>query len=153
MGTSTDDLIRIDVRDVALSVDESMDFVRHSSAGAVVVFTGMVRDHNEGQSVSGLEYEAYIPMAKAEMTRIAEGIMEDIPGLRLFAVHRVGKLEIGDLAIVCAVSSAHRQQAFEACRLLIDRIKESVPVWKREQAASGEKWVGWGTDDAAERER
>jgi molybdopterin synthase catalytic subunit len=125
-----------------------MGFVRCSSAGAIVVFTGVVRDNNEGQSVSALEYEAYIPMAQAEMESIAKDILEQIQDLRICAMHRVGKLEIGELAVVCAVSSPHRQQAFEACRLLIDKIKESVPVWKRELIATGAKWIGW-TDETA----
>jgi len=109
---------------------------------------GMVRDHSEGQAVTGLTYEAYEGMAREEMMRIACEIVTELPGTRLAAVHRVGELQVGDLAIVCAASAPHRQQAFKACRLLIDRVKERVPVWKREHGTEGSEWVGWEAKDA-----
>jgi len=113
----------------------------------------MVRDTNDGKDVSLLEYEAYGTMAKAEMGRIADEIVAEQPEVRLAAVHRVGALQIGDLAIVCAASAPHRQQAFEACRKLIDTIKERVPVWKREHGPDGSTWVGWegGPEKAGEK--
>ncbi|MEZ4220899.1 MAG: molybdenum cofactor biosynthesis protein MoaE, partial [Polyangiaceae bacterium] len=100
-------------------------------------------DENDGRPVVRLEYEAYASMAIKEMTRIGEGIVAEIPGARVSAVHRVGSLEIGDLAIVCAASAPHRAEAFRACRALIDRIKHDVPVWKREHGPDGPYWVGW----------
>ncbi len=133
----------IDVRDTPLLVDEALASVRHDGAGGVVLFVGMVRDRNDGKDVSLLEYEAYGSMAKAEMGRIADEILGEQPEVRLAAIHRVGALKIGDLAIVCAASAPHRDQAFVACRLLIDRIKERVPVWKREHGPDGSTWVGW----------
>ena len=117
--------------------------VAHPSAGARVRFDGVVRDHNEGRPVTKLEYEAYGSMAVAEMERIAEEIARELPGVRLAAHHRVGALAVGDAAIVCVASSAHRGEAFEACRRLIDRIKERVPIWKREHGPEGPYWVGW----------
>lgn len=139
----------IDVRGTPLLVDEALQAVRHDAAGGVVLFVGMVRDTNEGKDVSLLEYEAYGTMAKSEMGRIADEIIAEQPEVRLAAIHRVGPLNVGDLAIVCAASAPHRQQAFEACRKLIDRIKERVPVWKREHGPDGSTWVGWesGTGD------
>lgn len=133
----------IDVRAEPLDVAEALAAVQHPSCGGAVLFVGMVRDYSEGQAVTGLTYEAYAGMARAEMGRIAAEIADASPGVRLAAVHRVGNLQVGDLAIVCAACAPHRQQAFEACRLLIDRIKETVPVWKREHAAQGSAWVGW----------
>jgi molybdopterin synthase catalytic subunit len=117
--------------------------VSHSGAGAVDVFIGVVRDHNEGRAVSKLEYEAYPTMAVKQMERIAQEISSEIPGVRLAAVHRVGSLLVGDWAIVCVASAPHRSEAFAACRKLIDQIKALVPVWKREWGEQGPYWVGW----------
>lgn len=133
----------IDVRDTPLSVDDALQAVRHDSAGGVVLFVGMVRDQNDGKPVSSLEYEAYGAMAKAEMQRIADEIVAGHAEVRIAAIHRIGALKVGEIAVVCAASAPHRQLAFEACRLLIDNIKERVPVWKREHGPDGSTWVGW----------
>jgi molybdopterin synthase catalytic subunit len=117
--------------------------VAHPAAGGVDVFIGVVRDHNEGHAVTLLEYEAYGSMAAREMARIGEEIAARIPGVRLAAVHRVGKLAVGDWAIVCVASAPHRDEAFAACRQMIDEIKSRVPVWKREHGPDGPYWVGW----------
>jgi molybdopterin synthase catalytic subunit len=82
-------------------------------------------------------------MARAEMKRIAEEIEREVPGVRVAALHRIGDLRIGDAAVVCAASAPHRGEAFHACRLLIDRIKARVPIWKREYGPDGAAWVGW----------
>ncbi len=126
-----------------LSVDEALSHVRHPGAGGVAVFLGEVRDLNEGLPVVRLEYEAYTPMALAEMQRIADGVEAELPGVRVAAIHRTGSLLVGDAAVVCAASAPHRGEAFRACRLLIDRIKASVPIWKREHGPHGAHWVGW----------
>jgi molybdenum cofactor synthesis domain-containing protein len=102
-----------------------------------------VRDHSDGQPVTLLEYEAYPSMAEKQMNRIMQGIGDEIPEVTLAAVHRVGSLRVGDLAVVCAASAPHRREALKACELLIDRIKESVPIWKREHGPNGPYWVGW----------
>lgn len=130
-----------------LQLEPLMQAVRHDGAGAVVVFVGTVRDHNEGQAVSALEYEAYESMAVAEMQRIADEICAEHQGVRLAAGHRTGELRVGDIAAICVASAAHRDQAFEACRLLIDRIKERVPIWKRERGAEGARWLNWDRDE------
>ena len=129
--------------DRAIDVAALEAFVAHGSAGAVVRFDGVVRDHNEGRAVTLLEYEAYGSMAVAEMERIGDEITRELPGVRVAAHHRVGALVVGDVAIVCVASAVHRGEAFEACRRLIDRIKERVPIWKREHGPDGPYWVGW----------
>jgi molybdopterin synthase catalytic subunit len=131
------------VRDSALSVEECVRAVSHAGSGGIDVFIGTVRDHNDGRAVTVLEYEAYASMAEKEMARIADGIVSEIPGVRLAVLHRVGRLVVGDIAVVCAASAPHRAEAFTACRALIDRIKASVPVWKREHGPDGPYWVGW----------
>jgi molybdopterin synthase catalytic subunit len=131
------------IRSEALSLDEVVTEVEHAGAGAVATFLGVVRDTNEGRAVTLLEYEAYGSMAEAEIDRIQAEIVAALPGVRVSALHRVGALRVGDAAVVCAASAPHRAEAFHACRMLIDRIKASVPVWKREHGPDGPYWVGW----------
>jgi len=131
------------LRDVPLSIDEATASVRHPGAGAVCVFLGMVRDHNDGRAVVRLEYEAYPAMALAEMRRIAGELEGEIAGVRLAVLHRTGALDVGDVAVVCAASAPHRGEAYRACRALIDRVKARVPIWKREHGPDGAYWVGW----------
>ena len=131
------------LREEPLSVDEAVAHVKHGGAGAVCVFMGTVRDHNEGLPVVRLEYEAYASMALAEMNRIASELAAGTPQLRLAVIHRTGSLVVGDVAIVCAASAPHRGEAYEACRALIDRVKARVPIWKREHGPDGAYWVGW----------
>ncbi len=132
-----------EIREAPLSVDEAIAAVRRPDAGGIAVFLGVVRDHNDGRAVTLLEYEAYASMAEKQMRSIAEEVEAEIPGARLAALHRVGRLEIGDAAVVCVASAPHRGEAFRACRALIDRIKQHVPVWKREHGPDGPYWVGW----------
>jgi molybdopterin synthase catalytic subunit len=131
------------VRSEAISLDEAVAAVSHDGAGGIATFVGVVRDHNQGRSVTLLEYEAYGSMAEAELERLKKEICEEVPGVRVFALHRVGALRVGDAAVVCAASGVHREEAFRACRLLIDRIKARLPVWKREHGPEGPYWVGW----------
>lgn len=127
----------------ALCPQEIVDTVRHPSAGAVVTFEGVVRDHHEGRAVTRLEYEAYDSMARAEMVRIAAEVETSMVGVRVACGHRVGTLEVGEVAVVCAASAPHREEAFSACRRLIDELKHRVPIWKREHGPDGASWVGW----------
>jgi molybdopterin synthase catalytic subunit len=138
-----DTLETVAISSEALSLDRAVLAVSHPGAGAVVTFVGTVRDVNDGKRVTLLEYEAYESMARAEMTRIKAEIEGEIPGVRLAVFHRVGALSVGDAAVVCAASAPHRGEAFRACRLLIDRVKERVPIWKREHGPDGPYWVGW----------
>jgi len=131
------------VLDVELSVTDAVRAVSGPEIGGVDLFLGVVRDHNDGRPVTLLEYHAYVSMAEKEMQRIAEEITSEIPGVRLAALHRVGSLAVGDLAVVCAAGAVHRAEAFRACRALIDRVKERLPIWKREHGPGGPYWVGW----------
>jgi len=140
---STSAGVRADVREAVLSLDEVVARVSHHGAGAVVTFSGVVRDHSDGRPVTRLEYSAYLSMARREIEAIAAALEAEIAGVRVAAIHRVGTLAVGDAAIVCAASAPHRGEAFRACHLLIDRIKERVPIWKREWGPDGPHWVGW----------
>jgi molybdopterin synthase catalytic subunit len=126
-----------EIRETELSVAECVAAVAHAGAGGIDVFIGAVRDSNEGRAVTVLEYEAYASMAEKEMRRIADEIEAEVPGVRVAALHRVGRLAVGDVAVICAASAPHRAEAFHACRLLIDRIKERVPIWKRRELGPG----------------
>lgn len=131
------------IRAEPLSLDEVVREVRDPGAGAIATFEGTVRDVNEGRAVTLLEYEAYGPMAEAELAKILDEIRAEIPGVRVAAVHRTGALSVGDAAVLCAASAPHRGEAFRACRLAIDRIKARLPIWKREHGPEGPYWVGW----------
>ncbi|MEE8581526.1 MAG: molybdenum cofactor biosynthesis protein MoaE [Myxococcota bacterium] len=115
--------------------------VAGSDAGAVVSFCGVVRDHARGRAIKHLEYEAYPEMAEREMQKIADRAAERWPGCRVAIAHRIGQLEIGDLAVVVAAAAPHRGEAFDACRFAIDTLKQTVPIWKKEVAVDGEYWV------------
>jgi molybdopterin converting factor subunit 1 len=115
--------------------------VAHKGAGAICTFTGVVRDNSRGRSVTYLDYEAYEEMATAQMRRIADEIGEKWPDARVAMAHRTGRLEIGEPSVVVAVSTPHRAEAIAACKWGIDRLKESVPIWKKEHAADGSYWI------------
>jgi len=132
----------IAVRDRELSVDEVRAAVADPGAGGLVLFAGAVRDTDHDRGVTALSYSAH-PSAEAELRRVAEVVAEKYPVLGIAAVHRVGDLEIGDLAVVVAVACPHRAEAFDACRALIDELKASVPIWKHQRFADGgSEWVG-----------
>lgn len=129
--------------DRPLDLAEATARVSHSSAGGIATFLGVVRDHNEGRAVSLLEYHAYVEMAEKELLAIEAEIIAELPGVRVFAMHRIGSLAVGDAAVVCAASAVHRGEAFRAVRSLIDRVKSRLPIWKREHGPDGPYWVGW----------
>lgn len=132
----------IAIRDSPLSVDEVRQAVADPAAGGIAMFAGTVRCDDHGHPVAGLSYSAH-PSAADELRRVAEKVAADFPVCGLAAVHRVGDLAIGDLAVVVAVSCPHRAEAIEACHVLIDEIKRSIPVWKHQYFEDGsEEWVG-----------
>ena len=132
----------IAVRESELSVDEIRAAVADPAAGGIALFAGAVRDSDHDQGVSGLSYSAH-PTAAAELRRVAEEIAEKFGVIAIAAVHRVGDLAIGDLAVVVAAACPHRAEAFDACRALIDELKASVPIWKHQRFADGtSEWVG-----------
>lgn len=135
--------MKVDIRDGKLSLDEAIDAVKRPGAGGLAVFMGVVRDHSDEREITRLEYSAYTTMAVKEIERICVEIEREVEGATVSAIHRIGSLDVGDAAIVCAASAPHRGEAFHACRLLIDRIKHRVPVWKREFGPDGAAWVGW----------
>lgn len=126
-----------------LSVDRVLDAVKRPSAGGIDLFVGVVRDENDAKPVVLLEYMAYESMAQREMASIVDEVAAEIPGVTLAVEHRLGNLAVGDIAVICAASAPHRGEAFTACRVLIDRIKHRVPIWKREHGPEGAYWVGW----------
>jgi molybdopterin converting factor subunit 1 len=115
--------------------------VAHAGAGAICTFTGVVRDNSRGKSVKELDYEAYGEMAVSEMRKIGDEIAERWPEARVAMAHRTGRLQIGDASVVVSVSCPHRAEAIAACKWGIDRLKESVPIWKKEHAADGTYWI------------
>lgn len=129
--------------DAPISTDALIADVLRDSDGAVVLFSGVVRDHHEGKRVESIFYDAYRPMAEKEIEKIVTGIRSEFPDVRIALLHRLGQLGVGDASIVIACASPHRAEAFAACRAAIDRIKETVPIWKRERGPDGEEWVGW----------
>ncbi|WP_237200228.1 molybdenum cofactor biosynthesis protein MoaE [Rothia nasimurium] len=113
--------------------------------GALVVFDGIVRDHDHGQAVSALSYTSH-PLATDAIATVARSVADEIPGIRIWAVHRVGPIPIGESALTVLVAAAHRGTAFTACERLADRIKAEVPIWKEQELTSGAvQWVGIDT--------
>ena len=130
------------IREVAVSLDEVLAAVQDSSAGGVVSFAGYVRSTDGGRDVKELEYVAH-PDALTKLREVAEAVAAELPVVAVAAVHRVGLLAIGEVAVVVAASAAHRGQAFEAARRLIDDLKDVVPIWKRQAFSDGQQeWVG-----------
>ncbi|RFA08696.1 molybdenum cofactor biosynthesis protein MoaE [Subtercola boreus] len=125
-----------------ISVEWCVDNVTTDSAGAVVMFSGIVRDHDDGRGVSRLSYSGH-PTAGEVMRQVADDVAAAHPGARLAVAHRVGDLGIGDTALACAVSAAHRGTAFAACAALVDEVKARVPIWKEQFFTDGTaEWVG-----------
>jgi molybdopterin synthase catalytic subunit len=130
-----------DVRPEPLSVDEIQVAAADPAAGAIALFIGTVRDHDDGRGVTALSYSAH-PSAGAELSRVAEKIAASYPILSLAVTHRTGDLQIGDLAVVAAVGAQHRDVAFAACHALVDELKATVPIWKHQFFTGGDsEWV------------
>lgn len=113
-----------------------------ASDGALCLFVGVVRDHNAGRPSTAIDYEAYGPMAEAEMARLAEALAQEFPGVRIRMQHRIGRLGVGEASVAIVATSPHRPDAFAACRAAIDRLKSTVPIWKKEHHPDGSsEWV------------
>jgi molybdopterin synthase catalytic subunit len=117
--------------------------VMRPSDGAYVLFEGVVRNHHEGRAVESIFYDAYRPMAEKEIGKIVDDVRRASADVAIAVLHRLGHLVVGDASIAIVTTSPHRAEAFEACRMIIDRIKETVPIWKKERGPDGEEWVGW----------
>jgi molybdopterin synthase catalytic subunit len=138
----TDAVRLLGLRDAPFDVAEVLVAVEDAGAGGVVSFTGLVRDSDGGRGVTALEYEAH-PGAEQALRAVAERVAADLPVVAVAALHRTGLLAVGDVAVVVAAAAAHRGEAFEAARRLIDDLKREVPIWKRQVFADGaEEWVG-----------
>ena len=124
-----------------LEVQRCLDFVSDAAVGGMDVFVGTVRNQTKGKEVLKLEFEAYEPMALREMQKLADQAREKWDVLRIAVHHRTGVLGVGEIPVIIAVSAAHRAAAFDACRYIIDTLKETVPIWKKEYFAGGEVWV------------
>ncbi len=128
-----------------IDLNELVLFVTDPEAGAIATFVGTTRNNNEGRKVIGLDYEAYPEMAEKELARIGEDAKKQWPICRMAIVHRMGPVKIGEASVIIAVSSAHRDAAFAACRYAIEEIKKTVPIWKKEVFEGGEVWIGTQT--------
>ena len=136
------EVVLAEVREEALGVDEVLAAVRHPRSGGIALFVGVVRDHDHGAAVSALDYSAH-PSVTETLRSVCDQVAARHDVTRVAAVHRVGHLDVGDLAVVTAVSAPHRGEAFEACRDLIDTLKSTVPIWKHQQFGDGsDEWVG-----------
>ncbi len=133
--------IDIQLLETPLQSQDCIDFVQNDESGGTVVFIGAVRNNTKGRPVVRLEFEAYAPMATSEMRKIAERVGERWSAERVAIHHRVGVLDIGEIAVIIALATPHRQAAFEACQYAIDTLKETVPIWKKEIFEDGEVWV------------
>ena len=134
-------MIDIKITAEPLDIPACIDWVMSPQSGGIDVFIGTVRDATKDKPVVRLEFEAYVPMALSEMRKLAERAMAEWPLHKVLLHHRTGVLPIGDVPVVIAVSAAHRAAAFEACRFLIDTLKQTVPIWKKEFFEDGEVWV------------
>lgn len=132
----------IEITNDPVLIQRVIDSTSQANHGAMVTFIGTVRDNSEGKKVLRLEYECYEPMAIKKLEEITDDIRKRWNTEDVSIIHRVGRLEIGEPVIVIAVGSSHRAEAFEACRYAIDRIKEVVPIWKKEYYENGSTWVG-----------
>jgi molybdopterin synthase catalytic subunit len=134
--------MKFSVSSTPIDVEAVKKAVADSSCGALVVFEGWIRDHNEGQAVERLEYEVYRPVAEKEGARIIDEAIEQFGVAHAVCVHREGLLELGEIAVIVCVSSPHRGEAFDACRYIIDETKSRLPIWKKEHYVSGiSEWV------------
>ena len=130
------------VTDRPIQLQELVDFVADPEAGAIVTFIGTTRNNNEGRKVIGLDYEAYPEMAEKELARLGEEAKKKWEICRIAIVHRIGPVQITEPSVIIAVSAAHREPAFAACRFAIEEIKRTVPIWKKEVYEGGEIWIG-----------
>ena len=132
---------QVNISPSTLDVAACIDWVKTSATGGIDLFIGTVRNTTKGKPVIRLEFEAYENMALKEMQKIADEAYAKWPLQRVLIHHRTGVLQVGEIPVIIAVSSAHRDAAFEACRYIIDTLKQTVPIWKKEIFADGEEWV------------
>jgi molybdopterin synthase catalytic subunit len=130
------------ITDKPINLHELIDCVTDPEAGAIATFIGTTRNNNQGRKVIALDYEAYPEMAQKELARLGEEAKKKWPICRMAIVHRIGPVQITEPSVIIAVSAAHREAAFAACRFAIEEIKRTVPIWKKEVYEGGEIWIG-----------
>ena len=130
------------VTDTPIDLQELVDCVTDPEAGAIATFIGTTRNNNQGRKVIALDYEAYPEMAEKELARLGEEAKRKWQICRIAIVHRIGPVQITEPSVIIAVSAAHREAAFAACRFAIEEIKKTVPIWKKEVYEGGEIWIG-----------
>ena len=130
--------------DQEINIAQVINSVKSPSRGGIVNFIGLVREVSQGRDVLALHYEAYEEMVKKQLHQIIETFRAESENIEIGIVHRFGKLEVGDVALVIAVGAPHRKEAFETCRAVLEEIKKDLPIWKKEMYVDGEEWVGWG---------
>ncbi len=133
--------IQIQILPTPLNIQSAIDWVMSPETGGIDVFIGTVRNATKGKQVVRLEFEAYEPMALAELEKIVKQVFEKWPVQKALVHHRTGVLQVGEVPVIIAVAAAHRAAAFEACRYIIDTLKQTVPIWKKEIFEDGEVWV------------
>ena len=138
---SSDDLPYVELTRSPLDRAALEARVRHAGAGAVVTFEGVVRDHARGHLVEALEYEVYVEMAEAQLRAIAQDAATRWGTCAIAIAHRFGRMVVGETSVIIVVASAHRADAFDACRAIIDAVKTTVPIWKKEYGPDGAVWV------------
>lgn len=138
----TEPEIRISLTDAPIDYRELTEQVRSTRAGAVVTFLGTVREFTDGRRTIALDYDAYAPMARSELEKVARAAASRWPLIAVAVAHRLGRLELGEVSVAVAVSSPHRRDAFEAAQYIMDETKRRVPIWKRENWSDGQtEWV------------
>ncbi|TWR31441.1 molybdenum cofactor biosynthesis protein MoaE [Mucilaginibacter pallidiroseus] len=133
--------VQVQLYDNEINVGKCINWVTTSESGGIDIFIGTVRNATKGKTVFKLEFEAYAPMAIKEMHKIADEALSKWNLQKVLIHHRTGALEVGEIPVVIAVSAAHRDAAFDACRYIIDTLKQTVPIWKKEFFEDGEVWV------------
>ncbi len=131
----------ISITEKPINLNDILLHSKDDSAGATTLFLGSVRDHNEGQNVSGIYYETYKEMAQSVLLEIESEVFKKWNMKKFIAIHRIGDLKIGEVSVAVSISTEHRSDAFEACRYAIDAIKTRVPIWKKEKTVTGQQWV------------
>ena len=131
----------IEITSNPIDLHKILESVKADNCGAVSLFLGTVRNHSKGKEVDALEYEAYPEMAEKMINKIVDEVKSKWDVRKIAVSHRTGRLEVGDISVAMAVSSPHRKDSFPACRYLIDRLKEIVPIWKKEYGVDGSTWV------------
>ncbi|MEM9835757.1 MAG: molybdenum cofactor biosynthesis protein MoaE [Bacteroidota bacterium] len=124
-----------------LSLTACLDAIQDERCGGLNFFVGNVRNHNQGNNIERLEFTSYVPMAEKEMQRIADEVLAETGAQHLYVAHRIGSLQVGEAAVIIGAAAHHRDAAFTACRAMIDRLKETVPIWKKEVATDGAYWI------------